>query len=447
MAGNSFGELFKIITFGESHGNMIGVVIDGLKPNLKIDVEDIQKELDRRKPGQSSITTQRKESDTIQIVSGIFEGKTTGTPICILIKNEDYKSHDYDNIKEIFRPGHGGYTFLKKYGIYDYRGGGRISGRETASRVIAGAIAKQLLRERGIRVIAYTRRIGNIEIENFDENEIEKNPVRCPDSDAAKKMIELIESVKREGDSIGGIVEIKINGLKAGYGEPVFDKLEADFAKALLSIGAVRGFEIGSGFKSAFMKGSECNDQFRINPETNEIETITNHSGGIQGGISNGSEVVMRIAVKPTSSISKKQKTVNYFGEEVEIEIKGRHDPCICPRIVPVAEAMTSLVLIDHILMQEQIQSDIDNIDALREKINLIDLQMLLLLHARNEFVSKIGKLKKINGYDIYNKEREKFLEDKWLKSAEELNLDKDFIQQLLKLIIDQSRKKQQESF
>lgn len=447
MAGNSFGELFKIITFGESHGKMIGVVIDGLKPNLSIDIEEIKKELDRRKPGQSSVTTQRKESDTIEIVSGIFEGKTTGTPICILIKNEDYRSNDYENIKEIFRPGHGGYTFLKKYGIYDYRGGGRISGRETAARVIAGSIAKQLLRERGIKIMAYTKQIGNIEIRHFDENEIEKNLVRCPDHEAAHKMISLIESVKKEGDSIGGIVEIKISGLKAGYGEPVFDKLEADFAKALLSIGAVRGFEIGSGFKSAMMKGSECNDQFRINPQTKEIETVTNHSGGVQAGISNGSEIVMRIAIKPTSSISKKQKTVNYIGEEVEIEIKGRHDPCICPRIVPVAEAMVALVLIDHILMQEQIQSDTEKLDELRKRIDLIDLQILLLLHARNEFVSEIGKLKKINGINVYDSEREKFLINKWLKYAEELNLDEDYIQKILSLIIEQSRKKQQDFF
>ncbi|MFN4111182.1 MAG: chorismate synthase [Ignavibacteria bacterium] len=447
MAGNSFGQLFKIVTFGESHGKMIGVVIDGLKPNLEIDIEEIQKELDRRKPGQSSVTTQRKESDTIQIVSGIFEGKTTGTPICILIKNEDFRSRDYENIKEIFRPGHGGYTFLKKYGIYDYRGGGRISGRETAARVAAGAIAKQLLMKRGIKILAYTRQIGNIEIETFDENEIERNPVRCPDPLAAKKMVSLIESIKNEGDSIGGIIEITIHGLKAGYGEPVFDKLEADFAKALLSIGAVRGFEIGSGFKSALMKGSECNDQFRINPETKEIETITNYSGGIQGGISNGAEIIMRIAVKPTSSISKKQKSVNYKSEEVEIEIKGRHDPCICPRIVPVAEAMVSLVLIDHILTQEQLHKDIDKLEELRKRIDLIDLQLVLLLQARNDFVSQIGKLKKLNGYEIYNEERENFLKDKWFNYAQELNLDTDYIQQILKLIIEQSRKKQQEFF
>lgn len=444
MAGNQFGNLFRITTFGESHGLMSGVVIDGIKPNISIDITEIQKELDRRKPGQSSVTTQRKETDRIQIVSGIFEGRTTGTPICILIKNEDQKSSDYDNIKQIFRPGHGGYTFLKKYGIYDYRGGGRISGRETAARVAAGAIAKQLLATRGIKIIGYTKQIGNITIESFNEEEIEKNPVRAPDPIAAKRMINLIEEVKKEGDSIGGIIEIKITGLKAGYGEPVFDKLEADFAKALMSIGAVRGFEIGSGFKSALMKGSECNDQFILNKETGEIQTLTNNSGGIQAGISNGAQIIMRIAVKPTSSISKKQKSVTYNGEEVEFKIEGRHDPCICPRIVPVAEAMVALVLIDHILMQEQLTNELAHLNELRTKIDLIDTQILLLLSARDEFVRKIGNFKKVNGIKIFDSEREKFLFEKWLNHANELNLDISYINKILEAIRENSRKLQE---
>lgn len=445
MPGNLFGNFFRIMTFGESHGPMIGVVIDGIKPNLEIDISDIQKELDRRKPGQSSVTTQRKETDTVQIVSGIFEGKTTGTPICMIIKNEDYKTSDYENIKNIFRPGHGGYTFLKKYGIYDYRGGGRTSGRETAARVAAGAVAKQLLKKRGIKIIAYTKQIGNISIEKFDEQEIEKNSVRSPDNEVAQKMIELIEKAKSEGDSVGGIIEIKVQGLSAGYGEPVFDKLEADFAKALMSIGAVRGFEIGSGFKSAEMKGSECNDQFRINPETKEIETITNNSGGVQAGISNGSEILMRIAVKPTSSISKKQKSVTYNGKEIEFQIEGRHDPCICPRIVPVAEAMTALVLIDHILMQEQIQTKEDKLESFRKQIDLVDQQILLLLNARNEFVQKVAELKKQNGIPVYDEQREKQLFQDWSDSAELLNLDKEFVRSILELIIKESRKIQKE--
>ncbi len=445
MAGNSFGNFFKIITFGESHGKMMGVVIDGIKPNLQIATDEIQKELDKRKPGQSDVTTQRKESDTVQIVSGIFEGRTTGTPICILIKNEDYKTGDYENIKEIFRPGHGGYTFLKKYGIYDYRGGGRISGRETVARVAAGAIAKQLLIQRGIRITAYTRQIGDIEIQNYDENEIEKNSVRCPDKNAAEKMIELIKSAREEGDSIGGIVEIKIKGLTAGYGEPVFDKLEADFAKALMSIGAVKGFEIGSGFASARMKGSECNDQFRRNPSTGEIETVTNNSGGVLGGISNGSEIIMRIAVKPTSSISKRQKSITYAGEEVEFEIKGRHDPCICPRIVPVAEAMCALVLIDHILMQEQLKDDTSQMEYLRNRIDLIDTQILLLLNARNSLVKNIANIKKQNHFELVDSQREIQIRQNWLNASDELELDKNFIEKILNAILNESRRLQKE--
>lgn len=426
MAGNTFGKLFRITTFGESHGPYVGVVIDGLKPNLDIDINEIQKEVDRRRPGQSEITTQRKESDIVQIVSGIFEGKTTGTPICILIKNEDPRSEDYESIKQIFRPGHAGYSFLKKYGIYDYRGGGRSSGRETVSRVIAGAIAKQLLNKRGIKIIAYTKKVGDIEAITFDENEIEKNIIRCPDSESAKKMIDLINQVKAEGDSIGGIVEIKITGLKAGYGEPVFDKIEADFAKALMSIGSVRGFEIGVGFKCSYMKGSEFNDEFRLNPETGEIETITNNSGGIQGGITNGSEIIMRIAVRPTSSIAKPQRSVTSSGKEVEFKVEGRHDPCICPRIVPVAEAMTSLVLIDHILMQEQIQIPERNENLIKQEIELIDLQLLILLKKRMELLDNLNELKKDN-IETKSKNLDE-LKSWWLNISKELELKEEIV-------------------
>jgi len=433
MAGNSFGQIFNVLTFGESHSPYVGVVIDGLKPNLEINLDEIQKELDRRKPGQSEITTQRKESDKIQIISGIFEGKTTGTPICILIKNEDTKPSDYENIKNIFRPGHGGYTFLKKYGIYDYRGGGRISGRETVSRVVAGAIAKQLLNARGIKVLAYTKKIGNIEAAEFNESEIEKNVVRTPDSEAAKKMIELINQTKNEGDSIGGIVEVKVAGLGAGYGEPVFDKLEADLAKALMSIGSVRGFEIGVGFKCAEMKGSECNDEFRINPKTNEIETITNNSGGIQGGISNGAEIIFRIAVKPTSSISKTQKSVTIDGKEVEFNIKGRHDPCICPRIVPVAEAMTALVLIDHILMQEQIKSSVNTDEMKFKELELIDLQMLLLMKKRLDLIREVSdSIQEESNYSYVSINQ---LKDSWIQNSKELGLDDDLSENIFKLL------------
>ncbi len=440
MAGNVFGNLFRVITFGESHGPVIGVVIDGMRPNLSIDVSEIQKDLDKRKPGQSKVTSRRKETDKVQIVSGIFDGKTTGTPLCMLIRNEDARSKDYSDLKEVFRPGHAGYTFLKKYGIYDYRGGGRASGRETASRVAAGAIAKQLLHSRGIKVAAYTKQIASVEINDFVEDEIEKNIVRSPDKLAAEKMIELIEEARKDGDSLGGIVEVRVRGLRAGFGEPVFDKIDADLSKAMMSIGAVKGFEVGSGFKSAEMRGSECNDQYVINPDTKEVGTVTNNCGGILGGITNGSDLVFRIAVKPTSSISKKQKSVTTSGEEIEIQIGGRHDPCICPRIVPVAEAMTALVLIDHILMNERIGTGKEHLDEKRNELDLIDRQILMLIHARENLVKEVAKVKKENGFDIEDNEREQSVFKNWISAAEELNLDKELIEQIMKLILERSK-------
>lgn len=345
MTGNEFGKNFKIITFGESHGKGIGVVIDGVKAGKKISAKDIQKELDRRRPGQSKITTQRKESDTVEIISGIFEDKTLGTPICLLIRNKDYRPKDYSAIKKLFRPGHAGYTYLKKYGIRDYRGGGRSSGRETVARVAAGAIAKKELKKNKIKIIGYVKEIAGIEAKKIDYKEIEKNPVRSPDKIAAKKMEKAIIDAIKKKDSVGGIVEIVVKGLPAGVGEPVFSKLDAELAKALMSIGAVKGVEFGSGFKSAKMKGSENNDEIRN--VKGKVKFLSNNSGGILGGISNGEDIVIRIAVKPTSSIAQKQRTINENKKNVFIETKGRHDPCICPRIVPVAEAMVALVLID----------------------------------------------------------------------------------------------------
>lgn len=379
MSGNIFGQAFRVMTFGESHGPCIGLVIDGIKPNLPMDTSLIQAELDRRRPGQSRLTTSRKETDTVQIISGIFEGKTTGTPICMLIKNEDQRPSDYKELEQILRPGHAGYSFLKKYGVFDYRGGGRASGRETATRVAAGAVAKQLLKRQGLTVTAYTCQIGNIRSADTDLLVIDQNDVRAADLKAAKKMEEEIKRVKQEGDSIGGIVEVVVQNCPAGLGEPVFHKLEADLANALMSIGAVKGFEIGSGFQSATQKGSEHNDSFYYDADAKKVRTRTNHSGGVLGGISNGQDLVMRIAVKPPSSIGKKQKTINLKGEKVEFQVGGRHDPCICPRIVPVAEAMVALVLLDHLLMQQRI-SDVGETDS---KIRMIDAQLLLLLAAR----------------------------------------------------------------
>jgi len=342
MPGSSFGHLFKISTFGESHGGAVGVILDGAPPGLEISEVDIQKQLDRRKPGQSSVTTPRKEPDIIHLMSGVFEGKTTGTPILMILYNQDAKSQDYNDIMQMYRPGHADFTYLKKYGIRDHRGSGRASGRETSARVAAGAVARKLLEKRGVSVVAYTQRCAGISCETLDFDAIEKNPMRACDPVAAVKMVKIIEELAAEGDSVGGIVECRIRGVMPGLGEPVFDKLEADLAKAMMSLGSVKGFEIGLGFGCVDMKGSEHNDPMDIHGFK------TNNAGGIIGGISSGEEIIFRVAVKPTSSISKEQNTIDLKGEERKIRTEGRHDPCICPRIVPVVEAMACLVLEDH---------------------------------------------------------------------------------------------------
>lgn len=351
MSGSSFGELYKISTFGESHGGAVGVVIDGVPPGLPLTEEDIQVQMDRRKPGQSSVTTPRQEMDEIHIMSGLFEGKTTGTPILVILYNKDARPSAYNDIKDKFRPGHADFTFLKKFGIRDYRGSGRASGRETAARVAAGTIARKILERRGVKITAYTKEAAGIRCESVDFSAIESNPMRACDPAAAEKMVPIIEKLAAEGDSTGGIVECRISGVAPGLGEPVFDKIEADLAKAMMSLGAVKGFEIGSGFSCASMKGSEHNDPMDKNG------FVTNNAGGTLGGITTGEEIVFRIAVKPTSSISKPQKTVNILGDEVDIITEGRHDPCICPRIVPVVEAMSCIVLEDHYKRQEALHS------------------------------------------------------------------------------------------
>ncbi len=351
MSGNVFGKSFQTITFGESHGKAVGVVIDGVKVGLKISEADIQKELDRRKPGQSRVTTTRKEKDRVHILSGIFQGKTLGTPICLIVWNKDTKPGDYEKIKGLFRPGQADYTYLKKYGIRDYRGGGRASGRETLSRVAAGAIAKKLLHKKGIKVLAYTKQVAEVAAKEFDEKQIERNPMRCPDKAAAKEMEALALKAKAVGNSLGGIVEVVAKNVPAGLGEPVFGKLDAEMAKALMSIGAVKGVEFGAGFAAAGMTGKECNDE--MFSSKGKIKFKSNNAGGILGGISTGQDIVARIAVKPTASIAVEQSTVDAKGKNRKIRVKGRHDSCICPRIVPVAEAMVTLVLADAIAVQE----------------------------------------------------------------------------------------------
>lgn len=346
MAGSSFGTLFKLTTFGESHGVAIGGIIDGVPANQIIDLDAVQAELDLRRPGQSAIVTQRKESDTVEILSGIFEGKTTGSPIGFMIKNDDQKSNDYDHIKEVFRPSHADFTYNSKYGHRDHRGGGRSSARETASRVVAGAIAKQILGSIGIDIVAYVDQVGAIQLgDDIDYNVIDENPVRCPNLNVAAEMEALIKEVRKSGDTIGGSIRCEINHVPAGLGEPVFDKLHAELGKAMLSINAVKGFEFGSGFECISMRGSEHNDLFN-----EDGSTQTNYSGGIQGGISNGMPITMRIAFKPVATIIKSQTTLNADDELVEMEGKGRHDPCVVPRAVPIVEAMAAITILDFYL-------------------------------------------------------------------------------------------------
>jgi len=356
MAGNSFGQAFRITTAGESHGPGNVVIIDGIPAGLPLDVSDLQFDLDRRKPGQSKVTTQRKESDRADILSGVFRGETTGTPIAIEIRNEDQRSRDYDEIKNKYRPGHADYSFDAKYGIRDYRGGGRSSARETNVRVAAGAVAKKfLLLQYDVKILGYVKQIGHLQAdiphpENITLDEVESNIVRCPDQDIARKMIDYIDEVRKDLDSAGGISEIVATGVPAGWGEPVFDKLKADLGKAILSIPAVLGFEYGSGFGAATLRGSQNNDTFYMEGDT--VKTKSNQHGGILGGISTGMPIVIRCAVKPTSSLAREQETVTNEGKETAIQTTGRHDPCLVPRFVPIGEAMMAIVLADHALRQ-----------------------------------------------------------------------------------------------
>lgn len=351
MSGNSIGKLFRVTTFGESHGAAVGCVVDGAPANLQLSEADIQKELDRRKPGQSSVTTQRKETDTAKILSGVFEGKTTGTPIAVIVENKNFDSSKYEPIKNCFRPGQADFGYWKKFGFRDWRGGGRASGRETIARVAAGAIAKKVLEKKGIKIMAYSIEIAGEKAKSFDENEIEKNSVRCADAVAAKKMEQAILKARAKGNSVGGIVEIIARGVPAGLGEPVFEKLDAEIANALMGIGAVKGIEIGTGFEAAKKTGKENNDSMRF--EKGKIVFDSNNAGGILGGISTGADIIARIAVKPTPSISTEQETINEKMENKKIKIEGMHDPCVCPRIVPVAEAMLAIVLADALMQQQ----------------------------------------------------------------------------------------------
>ncbi|MDO9209287.1 MAG: chorismate synthase [Deltaproteobacteria bacterium] len=349
MGGNSLGTLFKVTTWGESHGKALGAVIDGCPPRMELSVEDIQKELERRRPGQGKGTSPRKEEDRVEILSGVYEGKTTGTPIALLIWNKDVDSEPYEELKDVFRPGHADFTYQAKYGIRDHRGGGRASARETVGRVAAGAVAKKILEREKVDILAYTLELGGIRAEKMDYAEIENNALFCPDRDAAIRMAEKIEKTRLQGDTLGGIVEILVRGCPSGLGEPVFDKLEADLAKGLMSIGAIRGVEVGAGFRVARLLGSESNDP--LIPGGFE----KNDAGGILGGISTGADILLRVAVKPIPSISLEQKTIDSLRRPVSLKMRGRHDVAAIPRINPVCEAMVAIVLADHWLRQRAI--------------------------------------------------------------------------------------------
>ena len=358
MAGNSFGQLFSVTSFGESHGAAVGVVVDGCPPGIEISQAEIQVELDRRRTGQSDLTTPRKEKDTIHILSGHFEGKTTGTPIALVAYNEDVKSEDYNHMKDSYRPSHADYTYDAKYGFRDWRGSGRASARETLARVAAGAIAQKYLKQQGIEIVSFVQSVGeistNIPLDTVSRKDVEANDVRCPDSARAEQMATLIRAVRDDKDSVGGVVQTVVRGMPTGLGDPVFDKLDADLAKAMLSINATKGFEIGSGFAGTQLRGSQHNDELTSTGGT--IQTKTNNAGGVVGGISNGENLVFRTAFKPVSTIGKTQQTVTTEGESTELSAEGRHDPCVLPRAVPIVDAMTAITLMDHLLRNKSIQ-------------------------------------------------------------------------------------------
>lgn len=351
---NTFGNIFKLTTFGESHGPGIGGIIDGMPAGITVDLDVLQSELNRRRPGQSALTTDRKEADKVELLSGIFEGKTTGCPIGFLVRNENQHSNDYDNMRDVFRPSHADFTYQTKYGIRDHRGGGRTSARETIARVVGGAFAKMVLQQKGIHITAYTSQVGNIALSgnyhDYDFNEIERNPVRCPDAAKATEMAQLIAEVKSQGDTIGGIISCVIKGCPIGLGEPVFGKLHAQLGAAMLSINAVKGFEYGEGFAGVTARGSEQNDLFQPDGKGG-ITTLTNHSGGIQGGLSNGQDIFFRVAFKPVATLLREQPTVNKQGQSTLLKARGRHDPCVLPRAVPIVEAMAAMVILDNYML------------------------------------------------------------------------------------------------
>jgi chorismate synthase len=444
LMSNIFGSNFTICTWGESHGKALGVVIDGIKPGIEVDLKSIRHELMRRRPGQSKIVTSRMETDDCQILSGVLDGKSTGMPISIIVWNNDADSSHYDNIKNVFRPGHADFSYYYKYGIRDHRGGGRSSGRETVARVIAGAIAKTILKKKGIKVRGFVKSIGsvdigNVAVEKINFDEVENNPVRCPEKRKANDMIKQIVAAKNEDDSVGGVVCIVITGVNKGLGDPVFDKIDANLGKAMFSIGSVKGVEIGAGFRSALMKGSENNDQIRIDG------FMSNNSGGILGGITTGQDIIISIAVKPTPSIKKTQKTMDKQGKEREIKIEGRHDPCICPRIVPVAESMAAIVIADAVLRQEEISNEKFSKEDIRYGIDRVDNEILTLLARRYNLAKMMGEYKKKYNLSIDDIKREKELLLRKCEIARDYGLDVGFVQKIFITLINESKRIQKD--
>ena len=433
MKSNSFGRYFGITTFGESHGPAIGVVIEDVKPGIEFPLAEIQKALDSRKPGKKQFTSARKEEDKIVILSGIFEGKTTGMPICLVVYNKDIRSVDYEHLKNLFRPGHADYTYFKKFKIYDYRGGGRASGRETISRVAASGLVEKLLE--GIIIDCYPIQIGKFIVKEYDLNF--QNDFYWHDKSNFGELQNYLDSIQKEEDSVGGIVEVKIENLPAGLGDPVFEKLDANIAKAILTIGSVKGLEFGDGFNLANLKGSEANDQI------NKNGFLSNHSGGILGGISTGQNLIFRFVVKPTSSINIPQSTITKNGDEISFISKGRHDTCIIPRIIPVAKAMVKLVLADAISYHKLINDNKLDLNDYRENIDKIDEDILIALFRRKEISKLIGKFKKEKNIEIEDSEREIILLKNLRKKLKTWNLKEDFIKKIWKIIIEESKKNQ----
>ena len=435
MDSNTHGQRFRITTFGESHGPAVGVVIDGIQPGLELGAMDIQAELDRRRPGQSAVSTSRNEADRAEILSGVFEGRTTGAPICILVQNTDARSGDYAAIRDLFRPGHGDLTWLARYGIRDWRGGGRLSGRETIGRVAAGAVARKLLTDQGVTLVGHVVEAAGVCANTFDPAVALSTPMRCGDAEAAAAMERAILAAGGDGDSVGGIVQVEARGVPAGWGDPVFDKLDARIAAAMMSIGAVKGVEIGAGFAAARMRGSEHNDP--ITPDG----FASNHAGGILGGITSGAPVVVRLAIKPTSSIGRPQRTVDVDGTPRELQVRGRHDPCICPRAVPVAEAMLALVLVDALLEARTTSGQSPTLDELRATVDAGDAELVARLARRVDLTRAIGRFKGAHGVTEVDREAE--VHRLWRDQAREHGLDDELADRMAELLLDAAKRAQ----